>query len=145
MRKESRIQMTETKWTKKVCSHLTAGFCMSPVVVTVLSAGVRSQHGIPDRHFNSKVWRGFVEFKGRDTEVTRPQKRFIYYQNVAYPGSAFVWRQCSGGTRGTGGAGNDSSVLDAIVEDCDGVEITRGHCCACLVVMGFRLGTGAGD
>jgi len=114
--------MHETEWTRKVCRCLEGADV--PIVITVLSAGARSQHGVSDRHFNSRVWQGFIEFKGVDTKVGRTQSRFIWRQNLVTPGSAYVWRQV-----------DVKGGLEVIVEDEIGVEVARGHCCFCLLAI----------
>jgi len=87
--------MNEALWTKRICMELER-VCLQeniPLVVTPLTASRHSQHGIPDRHFTSKIWRGLVEFKGISTEVTRTQQRFAKQQNLVVPYSCFVWRK----------------------------------------------------
>ena len=95
MSKPCRKAMNESQWTKNVCDTLekVAKEAETSIVVTPLSASRHSVHGIPDRYFTSKLWRGFVEFKGVDTRVTPLQERFAKQQNLVVPYSCFVWRQ----------------------------------------------------
>jgi len=115
--------MTESEWTNKICKYLEESDI--PIVITSFSASVRSQHGIPDRHFCSKVWQGFVEFKGVDTVVTKTQQRFLKMQNLVCSGSAFVWRQV-----------DKRGGLVVSVEDWDGEQVRLADCVNCLRWMG---------
>ena len=89
------MSSTETQWTKKVCEQLDHECRISdiPLVITPISASRLSTHGLPDRYFTSKIWRGLVEFKGIATPMRKTQIRFSKQQNLVVPYSCFVWRQ----------------------------------------------------
>lgn len=82
------LQLTETEWTKKICDGL-----KGKVIITSLVASKMSKHGIADRHFISRDWSGFVEFKGEDTPITKSQVLFHSTRNNLVSGSCWIWRQ----------------------------------------------------
>ncbi len=84
--------LSESQWTREICKQLEQ---VLPIIITPLSASRLSMHGIPDRHFNSELWSGFVEFKGEKTKLTRLQSSFLRRQNMVTSGSAFIWRKQS--------------------------------------------------
>jgi len=123
----------ETKWTKRVCKSLET-VCLAegislPIVITPLSASRISQHGIPDRYMTSKVWRGWVEFKGVSTPVTPTQAIFARQQNLVLPYTCFVWRQV-----------DDSLLVKLQYVDGRGITVLGfGDCLEVLRAMGHLL------
>lgn len=82
--------MTEHTWKRDTIKALKQ---QTSVIVTNIVQNRYSHHGTADTHFNSSIWAGFVEFKGKLTPVKPAQKRFHVRQNSVRPYSSFVWRE----------------------------------------------------
>jgi hypothetical protein len=65
--------MNEIEWTRRVCGSLRE---MNAIVFAVVGQA-KQQPGWPDRYICHKRWRGWVEFKGRDTVVTKRQRKVL--------------------------------------------------------------------
>lgn len=113
--------MNESEWTRNICKSLESQI---PIIITPLTASKRSIHGISDRHFNSKIWCGFVEFKGERTKLTKLQQRFLEQQNKVTPGSAFIWRK-----------NTEDSIYQVVLQDWKEDKIIKGSALRCLEEM----------
>lgn len=78
----------EMDFTRKVCESLVKCNCK----VIALTGSLRQEPGLPDRIVWHRFWRGFIEFKGMRTKLTKRQIAVMSELNARRTGSAFVLR-----------------------------------------------------
>lgn len=80
--------MRESEFKRRVLDGVTR--CNGMVFHIV--ASMMQEPGWPDEYIQHRYWRGFLEFKGKNTRLSAKQKIIIRELNERCPGSAYVVR-----------------------------------------------------
>ena len=81
--------MGEIQFTHRICDQMKK----YNVKVTAIVASMMQPAGIPDRYIAHTVFCGWLEFKGRETKITKRQAIFIREHNRCAPNTAYVVRE----------------------------------------------------